>query len=78
MVTITVKNIPDELHQRIKLNAQANRRSLNSEILIILQSFFLAPVVDREAQERKLKELTDSLPKVDHSLVDEFKREGRS
>lgn len=78
MVTLTVKNIPDELHERLKYNAERNRRSLNSEILIILESFFLAPVVDRAAEERKLKALTDSLPKVDHSLVDEFKREGRS
>lgn len=78
MVTLTVKNIPDELHERLKLNAERNRRSLNSEILVILQSFFLAPVVDPEARERKFKALRDSLPKVDHSLVDGFKREGRS
>ena len=78
MVNLTVKNIPDELHERLKHSAERNRRSLNSEILVILQSFFIAPVVDPAARERRLKALRDSLPKVDHALVDEFKREGRS
>ena len=33
MPTLTLKNIPGELYERLKASATANRRSLNSEIL---------------------------------------------
>ncbi len=33
MATVTVKNIPDELYDRLKSVAEINRRSINSEIL---------------------------------------------
>ena len=34
--TITLKNIPPHLHQRLKARAQQRGRSLNSEVLHIL------------------------------------------
>ncbi len=37
MATITVKNIPDQLYERLKESAQENRRSINSEILVCLE-----------------------------------------
>jgi len=37
MPTITVKNIPDELYERLKEVASANRRSINSEIIISIE-----------------------------------------
>jgi plasmid stability protein len=37
MVTITVKNVPEEIYERIKLQAKANRRSINSEIIAIFE-----------------------------------------
>jgi hypothetical protein len=77
MITLTLKGIPDELHEKLKESAERNRRSLNSELLVRLESSFSAPLVDVEAETRKLKAFTDKLPKVDHSLVDRFKREGR-
>jgi len=33
MATVTVENIPDELYERLKASARANRRSINSEII---------------------------------------------
>jgi plasmid stability protein len=33
MATITVKGIPDELYQRLKVAAEASHRSVNSEII---------------------------------------------
>ena len=65
MVTLTLKNIPDELHARLKESALRNRRSLNSEILVRLECAFAVPAVD--VQEP-----------VDHSLIDRFKRYGRT
>ena len=78
MATLTLKNIPDELHARLKESAERNRRSLNSEILVRLESVFTAPVVDFREQARQLKAFTDAQPMTDHTLVDRFKRHGRT
>ena len=78
MVTLTLKNIPDELHARLKEDAGRNRRSLNSEILIRLESTFTAPLIDPLKYARELKAFTDAQPMTDHRLVDRFKRRGRT
>ena len=78
MATLTLKNIPDELHARLRESAERNRRSLNSEILVRLESAFTAPVVDIREHARRLKAFTDGQSIVDHSLVDRFKRQGRT
>ena len=78
MPTLTLKNIPDELHAQLKESAEKNRRSLNSEILVRLESAFAAPVIDLNRHLRELKAFTDALPMTDHSLVDRFKRQGRT
>ncbi|RPJ27328.1 MAG: Arc family DNA-binding protein [Chloroflexi bacterium] len=61
MVTITIKNIPEQIYERIKVRATANHRSINGEILSILaQAVSLAPI-DVEAtleRARKVRELT--------------------
>jgi plasmid stability protein len=77
MATLTLKNIPDELHALLKESAERNRRSLNSEILIRLESAFTAPLVDAREQVRQMKAFTDGQAPVDHALVDRFKRYGR-
>lgn len=77
MATLTLKNIPDELHALLKESAERNRRSLNSEILIRLESAFTAPVVDVRAHARELKAFTDAQPMADHAVVDPYKRYGR-
>ena len=37
MPTLTLKNLPDELHQRLKARAAVHRRSLNSEAIVCLE-----------------------------------------
>lgn len=78
MATLTLKNIPEELHALLKASAEKNRRSLNSEILIRLESAFTAPLVDPRQHARELKAFTDAQPMTDHSLIDRFKRQGRT
>ena len=78
MATLTLKNIPDELHALLKKSAERNRRSLNSEILVRLESAFTAPVVDIREHARDLKAFTDAQPMIDHALVDRYKRHGRT
>ena len=74
---LTLKNIPTDLHARLKESAERNRRSLNSEILARLETQFAAPTVDREAHARTLRELVARLPRVDHGKVTRYKRQGR-
>ena len=78
MATLTLKNIPDELHALLKESAERNRRSLNSEILIRLESAFTAPVVDAREHARQLKAFTDSQTPLDLKQFDRYKRYGRT
>lgn len=61
MPTITVKNIPDDLYVCLKRSAQANRRSLNSEIIVCIERALRVRRVEPEAvleRARRLREKT--------------------
>jgi hypothetical protein len=77
LATLTLKGIPDELHALLRESAERNRRSLNSEILVRLESTFTAPLAMVPDDGRRLRAFTESMPKVDHALVDRHKRQGR-
>jgi len=79
MVTITVKNIPDELYQRLKSVAESNRRSVNSEVIKCIEDAVQARRIDPEemiANARRLRELTSQYP-VDDEELSRAKAEGR-
>ena len=78
MSTLTLKNIPENLHSMLKVSAEKNRRSLNSEILARLEQDFTVPVVDPEAHAKELRAFTARFPKVPHSRVSRYKRQGRA
>lgn len=78
MLTITLKNIPEHLHSMLKQSAEENRRSLNSEILARLERELAAPTIDPEAYAKELKAFTARLPRVEHSRVGRYKRQGRA
>jgi antitoxin FitA len=44
--SITVKNIPDDLYQRLKLRAAANHRSINSEIIVCIEQILHSQQVE--------------------------------
>lgn len=80
MVTITVKNIPEEIYERIKLQAKANRRSVNSEIISIFEQAVpnRTPMDVKEILERarKVRELTAHYT-ITAEDIDRWKKEGR-
>ena len=78
MLSVTLKNVPLQLHARLKESAAHNRRSLNSEILARLEGGVGAPLVDRELYARELKSFTARLPRVAHAKVPRYKRQGRA
>jgi len=78
MLNLTLKNVPPELHARLKASAEANRRSLNREILARLESQLDAPPIDVAAELRALEEFVAELPRVDHGLVGRYRSAGRA
>lgn len=38
MATLTIRNVPDDLHARLKEQARRNRRSLNQEVIAELSA----------------------------------------
>ena len=79
MATITVKNIPDDLYQRLKQAAKANHRSINGEIIACIErSVRGGPLNVEEYLERarELREMTAAYVITEEAL-NEAKREGR-
>ena len=49
--TLTLKNIPDPVYERLKASAELHRRSLNSDAIVCLESALLTT---RVAPEERL------------------------
>lgn len=77
--TITLKGIPDEIYAQLKASAEANRRSLNSEVIACLESLLLprkTTALEHVAQARESrKALRSGAFKPED--IDRFKRAGR-
>ena len=78
--TLTLKNIPDDVYDRLKASAEAHRRSMNSEAIVCLESVLMPtklPATERLARARALR---SALPRGKFKArdVDAMKREGRS
>ncbi len=61
MPTITVKNIPPDLYERLKEAAAAHRRSINSEVIVCIEQALRGNRIDPEdilARARVLREKT--------------------
>jgi plasmid stability protein len=79
MATVTVKNIPDELYERLKTVAEINRRSINSEIIVCIENSVTSRRINPDEvleNARRLRQLT-----FGHRICDEefnqAKAEGR-
>jgi antitoxin FitA len=76
--TLTLKNIPDAVYERLRHCAQLNRRSMNSEAIVCLEAMLLPGHV--APADRLARALRGALPKGKFWArnVDAMKREGRS
>ena len=79
MATITLKNVPPELHERLKASAERNRRSMNSEALVRLEQALTAHT-HRDAGEAvaEAEALNDEVGKTFPDVTDASRGEGRS
>jgi len=74
----TLKNIPEEIYEKIKIRAARNRRSINGEIIDILAAVTVPkrPSVEEIlAVARELRSHTRG--RITDEFINEAKREGR-
>ena len=77
--TLTLKNIPDAVYEKLKLSAKNHRRSLNSEAIVCLESVLLPTKMMPSERLARARELRAALPqgKFRARDIDAAKREGR-
>ena len=79
MTTFTLKGIPEELYERLKARAAANRRSINGEMLVCLEEALRGKRVDPAdmlAKADSVRERLHMRPYTQEAL-DDAKRRGR-
>lgn len=76
--TLTLKNIPDDVYERLRVAAEMHRRSLNSEAIVCLETVLTPtkiPPGERLARARQLRAgLSGKFRAPD---VDTLKKQGR-
>lgn len=77
--TLTLKNIPDEIYERLKSSAAENRRSMNSEAIVRLESALMPRRESAEDRLARIRALRGRLKlRIRAGELDRFKRDGRA
>lgn len=76
---LTLKNVPDEVYDRLRLSAERHRRSLNSEAIRCLETVLVPTSIPPSERLARARELRVNLPKKRYSVqqIDAEKRYGR-
>lgn len=79
-MNLTLKGVPDEIYERLKQIARVNHRSLNSEIIAVLESQVLPRRVSAQEHLAAIRAARARLKPADfdHEDIDRIKREGRA
>jgi plasmid stability protein len=77
--TLTLKNVPDAVYERLKASAEAHRRSLNSEAIVCLESVLLPLRTSPSERLSRARTIRAALsPSAFRARdIDTLKREGR-
>ena len=79
MATITLKNIPDELHEALKQKASIQRRSLNNEIIACLEASVRSTPIDADAFLSRIRLLRNEVAgRLTNKDLKTLKNEGRA
>ncbi|MGB1090540.1 MAG: FitA-like ribbon-helix-helix domain-containing protein [Oceanobacter sp.] len=62
MPNLTIKNIPDELYDELKLVAEQHHRSINSEVIVCLKRSLLPEKVSNETKLAQVRSLRGQIP----------------
>lgn len=71
MTTLTIKNIPDDLYERLKRSAQVHHRSLNSELLYYMESVLKPTRLTAQERIQRIRALRPSI-KPDQVTTEEI------
>ncbi len=78
MTTLTLKNVPEEVYLRLKSSAELNKRSINSEAIICLQTVLTPGRFDVDERIKRARALREQAAvTLTAQEVDDLKREGR-
>lgn len=77
--TLTLKNIPDDVYERLKMAAQTHRRSLNGEAIVCLETVLLPSRITPAERLARARQLRESLGRkgFETEEIDAFKRADR-
>jgi antitoxin FitA len=77
---LTLKGVPDEVYERLKEAASVNHRSLNSEIIAVLEAKVLPRRLSAQDHLSAIRAARARLKRTDfdHTQLDQIKREGRA
>lgn len=77
--TLTLKNIPDEIYERLKASAKVHGRTMSNEAIMCLEIFLLPAQISASERLVRIRDIraAASTKNIDHRHVDEFKRGSR-
>jgi plasmid stability protein len=64
MASITVKNIPDDLYERLRAAARIHHRSINNELIRCLETVLKPHPVSSEERLERLRRIRSSISDV--------------
>lgn len=73
MATLTIRNVPEDVVERLKNTAAHNGRSMEQEVRLVLESRYRS----KEDILRRVEERWQELPKASPEEVEAWIREGR-
>jgi plasmid stability protein len=72
MATLHIRNVPTELYERLKESAEAKRRSLSAQVVVLLNEALASPKPSQAELLERLRRLRSSValpPNVPDSTV---------
>jgi len=78
MPSLTIKGLPEELHERLKKQAARHRRSVNDEVIAILEQALMPSRRSAEEAIARAEALNREIGRTFPDIVNEAKREGRA
>lgn len=75
---LTLKNVPDDVYERLKRSAEAHRRSLNSEAIVCLESVLLPASGNPSEQLERIRRLRAELQQKGVWATPEFLEHARN
>ncbi len=79
MATLTIKNIPPEVYERLKRRAKASRRSINQEVIAVIEQSLETSPIDVDSTLKRTREIRELTARycIRDDEIENWKDEGR-